>query len=449
MNRLLVLGLVAALWAPALALAQGAGSPAPRIFPYETHVEKLDNGLEVVVIPMPSEGLATYWTIVRAGSRNEYEPGHTGFAHFFEHMMFRGTERFPANVYNEMMTRLGADTNAFTSDDLTAYHVSFTAADLEKVMDLESDRFRNLSYPEPAFRTEAGAVYGEYRKNRSNPWFLLHEEIQQTAFDVHTYGHTAMGYEADIERMPEMYAYSKRFFARYYRPDNVVLLIVGDVDVPGTMALVKKYYGDWKPGYVPPEIRPEPAQTAERRIDVPYDGRALPIVELAYKIDAFDPADRGRVAADLLAELAFGETSELYNKLVLDEQSVQLLGAGADVQRDPGLFEIVAQVKDPANVDRVLAEIDATIARYRETPPDPARLEDMKSHLKYAFLMRLTTPDRVASGLTRIVSATGGIDAVDALYRAYAAVTPEDVTAAASKYLVDARRAVAVLRGAQ
>jgi zinc protease len=427
--------------------AAGDESAMSGLFPYPTHVETLDNGLKVVLVPMSSEGLVAYWSVVRTGARDEYEPGHTGFAHFFEHMMFRGTEKFPQEVYNEMITQMGADANAFTSDDLTAYHLTVSTDDLERVMEIESDRFQNLSYPEQAFKTEAGAVYGEYRKNRMSPFFTIYEAIHQEAFDVHTYGHTAMGYEEDIKAMPTMYDYSRSFFSRYYRPENVVLLIVGDIEVEPTMARVREHYGSWEPGYVAPEVPPEPAQNGERRIRVPYPGQSLPVLWLAYKVDAFDPANRERVAADLLAELAFGETSEIYKKLVLDEQVVELLGADVNVNRDPGLMDVISRVKDPEDVDFVLAEIDRTITEYQTSAPDPQRLADLKSRIKYGFLMSLDTPDHVAGNLARIISATGGIEAVDELLAAYDSITPEEVQAAAVKYLTPDRRTIAVLRG--
>jgi len=419
-----------------------------RIFPYPTHVATLDNGLGVILVPMRSEGLVAYWSIVRTGSRDEYEPGRTGFAHFFEHMMFRGTERYPADVYNATLTRMGADANAYTTDDLTAYHLGVTAGDLAQVMDLESDRFKNLAYAEDEFKTEAGAVYGEYRKSRMNPFFRINEAMQQAAFERHTYGHTTMGYERDIKRMPEMYDYSRSFFARYYRPDNVILLIAGDIEAGPTMEFVRRYYGDWEPGYVAPKIPIEPEQQAERTVEVAYEGKSLPILWLAYKAGRFDPTDRQGVAASLLAELAFGETSEIHKKLVLDEQNVEFISADLGTNRDPGLFEIFARVKDPADVDAVRAEIDATIGRYQASPPDAERLADLKSRLKYGFLMRLDTPDRVASALARLVAITGGVEAVEQLYATYETIEPADVQAAARALLVPARRTVGVLRGA-
>ena len=132
-------------------------------------------------------------------------------------------------------------------------------------------------------------------------------------------------------------------------------------------ALVEKYYGGWQRGYVPPQIPVEPEQTAERRIDVAYDGQTLPLLQLAYKLPVFDPADRTRVAADLLADLAFGETSEAYRQLVLDEQVVEDLDAGASYNRDPGLARDLGAHQRPGKIDDVLGVIDATIAQLRAT----------------------------------------------------------------------------------
>jgi zinc protease len=246
--------------------------------------------------------------------------------------------------------------------------------------------------------------------------------------------------------MPSLYEYSRTFFSRFYRPDNVVLIIAGDLDVERTFALVRRHYGSWEPGYSAPAIEPEPEQTEERKVDVTYAGRTLPVVWLAYKIDRFDPDNRQYVAARLLAELAFGETSPIHKKLVLDEQLAEFVTADVGVNRDPGTFDVYARVKDPARVGEVLEAIERTIADSRDRPPEARRLDELKSRLRYAFLMRLDTPDRVASALARIVAVTGGVSALNRLYAAYAAVEPADVQAAARAYLTPVRRTVAILR---
>jgi len=431
----------------ALPLAAQAAASSKRIFPYQTHVSTLDNGLQVIIIPMSSGGLVAYWSIVRTGARDEYEPGRTGFAHFFEHMMFRGTEKYPSTVYDNLVTAIGADANAFTSNDMTAYYLNITNEDLEQVMEIESDRFRNLAYPKDLFRTEAGAVYGEYRKNRTSPFFVVVEAALKAAFTQHTYNHTAMGFEEDIRKMPELFDYSRTFYERYYRPRNTILLITGDIEPAPTLELVRKYYAGWQEGYVAPQIQPEPEQTGERRLDVAYSGRTLPIVWISYKAHAFDPADRIAVAARLLFDLSFGETSALYKKLVLDERLVESVDTSLRPSRDPGLLSISCQVKDSAQIDAVIAEIDRVVAEVKEEPPDAQRLEDVKSQLKYDFLMNLETPANVAGALHRTLAITGDLGSVDAYYNTVDRITPEDVQKAAQEFLVADRRTVAILRG--
>lgn len=438
-----------ALGLPAAGPAQPRPADAGDVIPYPVREHTLDNGLGVVVIPMPSQGLATFWSIVRTGSRDEYEPGRTGFAHFFEHMMFRGTQKYPADVYQRVLTEIGADANAFTRNDLTAFYVSATAGDLERIMELESDRFMHLNYSEQAFRTEAGAVYGEYRTDRTNPLFALYEAVTATAFERHTYGHTTMGYEHDIAAMPTMFDYSLSFFDRYYRPENTVLLVAGDVDPAEVVGLAEKYYADWQPGYVAPPVPVEPEQREPRRVDVAYDGQSLPIVWVAYKLDAFDPGNRLRVAADLLAELAFGPTSDTYHRLVLDEQIVESIQADANLSRDPELFDVYMRVKDPSRVDYVLDVIEETAETFKHEEADAQRLSNVQSRLRYGFLMGLETPDDVASRLGSYIAISGGLDAARRLFAAYADIGADDVRDAAERYFDERRRTVGVLRAQQ
>jgi zinc protease len=425
----------------------GVVAMADNIFPYRYQKEVLPNGLTVVMIPMENPGLVAYYSVVRTGSRDEVEPGKSGFAHFFEHMMFRGTKKHPAAEYDHVMTGIGADANAYTTDDLTAYHLNFAKEDLEKVIEMESDRFQNLSYEKPAFQTEAGAVYGEYRKDITQPFELLSEKMQDLAYDVHTYKHTTIGFEADIKAMPEQFEYSKTFFDRFYRPENVVLLIVGDIDPAATLALVKKYYGDWKTGYVAPKIVPEPPQTKERSGEVTYPGRTLPILDIGYKGDAFNPENKDYVAALLLGELAFGETSDIHKKLVLQEQKVQRVSASIPMNRDMPLFEVSSMVKKEDDLGYVKEEIYRTLEKFKTDPLAEKVLSDVKRRNKYSFLMRLDTPDRVAGGLARFVALTGGIEVIDRLYRQMDRVTPQDIQHAAQQYFTPERRTVVVLKG--
>jgi zinc protease len=428
-------------------LFTGTVAMTKSIFPYTTYKEVLPNGLTAVLIPMESPGLVAYYSVVRTGSRDEFEPGKSGFAHFFEHMMFRGTKRHPGPVYDSLITGIGADANAYTTDDYTAYHLNFATEDLEKVMDLESDRFQNLQYEEREFQTEAGAVYGEYRKGITSPFALLNEKLQDLAYDVHTYKHTTIGFEADIKAMPGAYAYSKSFYERYYRPENVVILIAGDFHMQGTLTLLRKYYGKWTRGYVPPQIRQEPPQKGERTADVTYGGKTLPVLNIAYKGEAFDPANRSYVAAILLGDLVFGETSDLYKKLYIQKQRVEFIQGSIPMNRDVPLFEIVAMVKREEDIPAVRDEVYQAIAKFQTHQVDGQRLADMKQRRKYGFLMNLDTPNKVAGGLARFAALTGGIDVVNSFYTTLDRITPGEIQKAAQKYFRPERRTVVVLKG--
>ena len=430
-----------------LLLLAGSSAMAETILPYKVHTAVLPNGLKVITIPMESPGLVAYYSVVRTGSRDEVESGKSGFAHFFEHMMFRGTRKHPGPVYDSIVTSIGASANAFTSDDITAYHLSFAVVDLEKVIEVESDRFQNLHYELPAFQTESGAIYGEYRKGVTNPFEVLDERVRDLAFDVHTYKHTTIGFERDIKAMPEAYDYSLGFFKRFYRPENVVILVVGDVKPDAVLKLVRKYYSGWQKGYEPSRVQQEPPQKAERTGTVTYPGKTLPILDMAFKGDAFDPANTDFVAATVFGDLAFGETSDIYKKLYIQEQRVDALHASIPLQRDMPLFEIVARIKKDEDIPAIQDEVLKTIASFQTTPVDAQRLAGVKKRRRYEFLMNLDTPDRVAGRLAYFVAITGGIDAVDAYYTALAKVTPEDVIKAAKKYFVPERRTIVVLKG--
>jgi zinc protease len=426
--------------------AQPGQAPSKAFFPFPVHEKKLANGLTVIVVPMPGSGLASVRTVVRTGSRDEYERGRTGFAHFFEHMMFRGTKKMSQEERERVVTQMGAATNAGTDDDLTVYQFDIAAEDLERVMELESDRFMNLHYAKEAFQTEAGAVYGEYRKNRASPQFQLIEKLVSVAFKKHTYSHTTIGYEKDIAAMPSLFDYSRKFFSRYYRPENTVILICGDVDPTASHALAEKYWASWKKGYVPPRVPREPEQKAERKVDVTYTGKTLPMLALAYKGGAFAPDDVDWVSSLVLAEVAFGATSPVYKKLVLDERSVQDLRVFPSTSRDPGLFTIFAVVADPSKVDAVRSALDAAVASARTEVADARRVSDAVAHLRYEFLLGLATPEEVADELSYFAALSGGVDVIERMYVTLAKVTPETVRASADKLLDPRRRTVGTLR---
>ena len=417
------------------------------LFPFSVTTRTLDNGLRVVMVPFDSPGIVAYYTIVRAGSRNEVEPGKSGFAHFFEHMMFRGTERFSGDEFNALYRQLGSDPNAFTSDDITVYHALVSKDGLEKVIDVESDRFMHLQYSESDFKQESKAVLGEYNKNYSDPENKLYEKSRETAYTTHTYRHTTMGFLKDIEDMPNQHAYSHDFFRRYYTPSNCVVLVVGDFNPDATLALVRQYYSAWN---VPPsdvKVPAEPEQPEARSAHVDWKNATLPYVCVSFKIPAFDAKTKDSAALDLLASLLFDETSPLYQELVIRDQTVEELSVYAPFRRDPGLFMVFAKVKDPARLDGVSTRIYQTVEHAAKTPVDPKRLADVKSNVRYSFAMSLDTARSVAGHLTRILGLTGDPSSLNELYRRYDEVQPDDLMRVAGAYLTRPRSTEVTLTG--
>src|SRR3954447_18554792 len=304
----------------ALAAAPERGRAAEKVFPFPIRQSVLDNGLTVLSVPYDAPGIIAYYTVVRTGSRNEVEKGLSGFAHFFEHMMFRGTEKYPQEKYNDVLKSLGADSNAFTNEDWTCYHMTIPASALAKAVEIEADRFQNLKYDEPSFQKEARAALGAYNKSSSSPFLKLAEALQDAAYTRHTYKHTTIGFLQDIKDMPSQFAYSKVFFDRWYRPENCSIVVTGDVKHEELVSLVRSHYGAWPRGKASVEIPSEPAQAEARSVRLGWPVPTLPILCLGYHVPASDPSNPDVAALGALEQALFGETSPLYKELVLKEQ---------------------------------------------------------------------------------------------------------------------------------
>ncbi len=426
-------------------VATTSAQDAARIFPFPVSVFELDNGLRVVGVDYDSPGIVAYYTVVRTGSRNEVEPGFSGYAHFFEHMMFRGTEKYSTDAYGAVVKRIGADANAFTTSDWTTYYIVASADALETMMDLESDRFRRLQYSEEDFKTEAGAILGEYNLNFSNPVSLLREKLHDLAYTTHPYKHTTIGLLDDIQEMPNHYDYSLEFYDRYYRPENCIVVVVGDFDQAELERLAHEYYGEWERGDFMPAIPTEPPQTEERTARITWPNPTLPFLMIGYHAPAFSDAGIDMPALDVFSQLLFSQTSPLFRKLYLEEQVVDAIQGGAVDSRDAPLFTITARVTDPSRIDEVRADILAEIERMKTEPVDTAVLANTKSHMRYAFAMGLDNPSSIAQTLGHYVQLTGDPETVNRVYELYDAVSPDDILRVASTYFSDTNRTTVVL----
>ena len=406
---------------------------AGKILPYPIYQHKMANGLNVVTVPFDSPGLAAFHIITRVGARNEVEPGVTGFAHFFEHMMFRGTDKYPKEKYSAALKSTGAAANANTTQDRTAYHMTGNADKLELMFELESDRFLNLNYSEHEFKTEAGAVKGEYTKNFASPYSQINEKRSETAFTTHTYSHTTMGYFKDIVDMPNQYEYSKVFFDRYYRPEYNTILVVGDVTPKQVNALAEKYFGKWERGSYKSVVPVEPEQEETRYVHL-QNGTIPAYLSMSFKGPAFSDTKIDMPALDVLASIVFSNTSDLYKKLVIDEQKIRFIAGGAGDSRDPNLFTIQVSMVEKDDMAYVMAEIEKGIAKVKTQDVDAKLLATTKSNLKYSFAMGIDTPGAIAQSLSHYIQLTGDPESINRLYALYDKVSAEDIKMVANKY---------------
>jgi zinc protease len=427
---------------PLLVLAQGNER---KVFPYRYTIDDLPNGLRLITVPTDYPNLVASYIVVSTGSRNEIETGKSGYAHLFEHLMFRGSEHFTAEERDRVLKRAGASTNAYTTDDRTVYHGVFSKEDLDKVIELEADRFKHLKYEPDAYKTETRAVLGEFNKNSADPEEKAFEVLRATAYKRHTYSHTTMGFIEDIEDMPNQYDYSLEFYKRYYRPEYTTVVLVGDVTRERALSLVQKYFGDWKRGDYKPQIPGEPEQTEPRTAHVPWPSETLPLIYVAFRGPAYSDVNKDKAALDLLAPIAFGENSELYQRLVLKEQKVESLDVSFSNRMDPELFMVSARIKDLKDMDDVRQQIIQTFKRFTTETVPQSKLDSTRSRLRYRFALGLNSSEAIANALAQFVALRRTPETIDKLYALYDRITPEDIRAAASHYFMDNHRTIVTL----
>jgi zinc protease len=438
--RIRLTAILCALLVPIAALA-AAGD----VMPFQASEKTLPNGLKVIVVPTGFPNIVALYIPVQTGSRNEVEPGKSGFAHFFEHMMSRGTPAYPPEKYNEVVTKAGARENANTSDDRTVYHIVFAREDLPKIMEIYADRFMNLAYPEAAFKTESRAVLGEYNKNSASPVRKLLEVQRDHAFTTHTYKHTTMGFLRDIEDMPNQYAYSKEFFKRWYRPEYTTIIVAGDVKPDEVYQLVDKYWSKWQRGTFKAEIPPEPPSKAPVYAHVDWPSPTLPWVTVAFHGPAFSDTQKDAAAMSTLLDLEFGDTSELYKRLVNDEQKVDQLFAFDDPHVDPSLYTVFARVKKQDDAVYVRDQILKTFAQARDKLEPADRVNEAKSYARYSLVRGLDNTEAVAETLAEFVKFNRSYDTVNNFYRVQASLTPKDLQDTARKYFTNENLVITTL----
>jgi zinc protease len=253
-----------------------------------------------------------------------------------------------------------------------------------------------------------------------------------------------MGYFKDVVDMPNQYDYSLEFFNRFYRPEYSTIIVVGDVTAAKVNALAEKYFGNWKPGNYKSSIPSEPPQTETRYTHLQMAGFP-PLLTLNYKGPAFDDRKIDMPALDVLSTILFSEKSDLYKKLVLNEQKVRFIQGGATDSKDPNLFNIYASVVKAEDMQYVKDQIVKALEAAKTNKAAPQLLADTKSNLKYSFAMRIDNPTQIAESIAHYVYLTGDPESLNRLYAMYDKVTAEDLVTVAKKYFTPTRLTVATI----
>jgi zinc protease len=359
--------------------------------------------------------------------------------------MFRGTPNTPPDKYREIMSKAGARENASTGDDRTTYYASFAKEHLEEVVSLYADIFQHLSYSESDFKTEARAILGEYNKNSADPTEKLLEVQRDHFYQRHTYKHTTMGFIKDIEDMPNQYEYSKLFFSRWYRPEKTAMIVAGDVNPDEVFKLVDKYWSSWKRGDFQVDIPAEPPSKAPVYAHVDWQSNTLPWVTVAFRGPAFSDSQPDAAAVSTLLDLEFGQTSDLYKRLVEQEQKVDQLFVFEGGNVDPSLFTVFARVKNMNDAVYVRDEILKTFGKARDVAEPADRVEEAKSAARYSLVRTLDNTESITETLAEFVQFHRSYNTINNFYRVQAALTPQDLQNVARKYVRDENLVVTTL----
>ena len=320
----------------------------------------LPNGLQVVFLEDHSTPIVHAEIWYHVGSKNE-KPGRTGFAHLFEHMMFKGSKNVEPEGHPSWISSVGGQSNAYTNEDATVFWQTFPAQYLPLVLWLEADRMASLRIDEKVFQTEREVVKEERRMRVENqPYGRLNEIVYDQAFTVHPYKHPTIGSMKDLEAASIDDV--RDFFRTYYVPNNATLVLVGDFDTKEATALVQQYLGRMPKSTrpVPRDIPKEPPQTKERRVRLD-ESWPLPAVVVAHHItfDGHPDSYPLHIASKVLSD---GESSRIYRKLVYEKQIALAAFGGGNIIEDPNLFFAVAIVqpgqKPEEAVDALIAELD-------------------------------------------------------------------------------------------
>jgi zinc protease len=427
-------------WGKVRHIATTAFGPALRVERFH-----LENGLEVLLCEDHSAPVVAYHTWFRVGSRHERD-GKTGLAHLFEHLMFNEMEGRPAGEFDRKLEEAGAESNAATWLDWTQYNVAIPRDQLGLVIELEADRMTKLVLRDPQVDSEKEVVANERRyRVEDDVEGSVSELLWATAFTRHAYRWPTIGWMKDIQGFTTDDC--QEFYKTFYAPNNATIVVVGDVVEATLLRRIAHAYGHMTPSVLPVEdVRPEPPQTEERRVEVkkPTTTEKLAIGYRSASVGDFD-----HPALSLLAEVLFGgRASRMHQKLVRQLEIASEVRVFVGPFHDPGLLEIYASARGQHTAEELLAAIDEEVARVVDEPVSNEEIERARARMELGLLAGLDTVDGKASTIGFYDVVLGRPAAAFERLEAMGRLRATDLRRVARRYL-DARARSLVLVRAQ
>ena len=412
-----------------------------RFAPLNIKERTLANGLRVVSVEDHSSPTVTVQVWYDVGSKNDPQ-GRNGFAHLFEHLMFKSTKNMKSEMMDRLTEDVGGNNNASTSDDVTNYYEVIPSNYLETLLWAESDRLANLNVDQPNFTSERAVVEEEFRQSvLAQPYGRFYEEIQKRSFTTHPYKRTTIGTIEDLETASLQDVIN--FHKTYYRTDNANLIVVGDFNQAQLDAWVDKYFGRIpKPsGAIPRVTEVEPERTAEKRFVVKAPNVPLPAVAITYLAP---PAKSPDAPALTVAEtiLSNGESSRLYQELVYKQQIAQEANFSFDDHVDKGLMYFTAVLASGHKPEEAEKSLLAELKKMQDAPVSAKELEKAKNTLVADMIRRLETNQGKAFAIGQAIILRGSAQAVNDEIRQLQSVTAADVQRVMRQYFKDNNRVV-------
>ena len=426
--------------AAALAVSTVAVSAAvrPPKLPYDMFT--LPNGLTVIFSEDHSTPIVHLQLWYHVGSKNE-KPGRTGFAHLFEHMMFKGSKNVTPEAHTSLLSSIGGQTNAYTTDDETVFWETVPSQYLPLVLWLEADRMATLRFDENTFVSEREVVKEERRMRVDNqPYGRLTELIYEHAFDVHPYKYPTIGSMQDLEAASIEDV--RDFYRTYYVPANATLVLVGDFDSAQARGLVDKYFGriPRASGAVPRDIPQEPPQTGERRvsIEMPWP---LPAVVVAYHVtyDGHPDSYPLHIASKVLSD---GQSSRIYQKLVYERQLAVAAFGGARLIEHPNLFYAVAIVQPGQKPEDAVTALIGELDRLKDEPISERELQSAKNQFARDYILGRESIQQKGMHLAHAQVIHDDVTTADGEFEIFQNMTAADVQRVARTYFRPEQRLI-------